>query len=502
MSQLRGRIEEAHSWADEMVGEVSTRMARHIVEADKPFDPWRGDTRSPTADTLTCPARSLALRIGNPVRRASVSTASKVAPMSGCLRIVVHDYSGHPCQVQLSRELAQRGHSVVHQHCPSYTTGKGALQTDPDDGRNLTIAAVPMYGAFRRYSPLRRVVQEVAYGVSAGRAISSQTPDIAVLSNIPLISHWLVFIRLRIARVPMVLWHQDIYSAAIGSVAIARLGLVGRVIAQIAGYLERAITLGSRRVVAIADSFLEQYSKWQVSPERIFVIPNWAPIDELPLRPKSNEWSQKYGLSEPKVVLYSGTLGLKHDPEVLAELARRFECCKADIVVAVVSEGRGREHLEKVKEREKLTHLRLIDYQPYERLPEVLGSATVLLVLLEESASQYSVPSKALAYLCAGRPIAAVLPASNPVARIVQENNCGVVLPSADHGEVVREIEALVTSDSRCGELGDNARDYAEHAFVLSSVVDRFESLLMDAYMENSAPRNSGTKLTDRQGTV
>src|ERR1700684_4696664 len=36
------------------------------------------------------------------------------------LRLVIHDYSGHPGQVHLSRELARRGHHVEHQYCASY----------------------------------------------------------------------------------------------------------------------------------------------------------------------------------------------------------------------------------------------------------------------------------------------------------------------------------------------------------------------------------------------
>jgi len=30
------------------------------------------------------------------------------------MRLLIHDYAGHPFQVQLSRELARRGHSVTH----------------------------------------------------------------------------------------------------------------------------------------------------------------------------------------------------------------------------------------------------------------------------------------------------------------------------------------------------------------------------------------------------
>ncbi len=40
------------------------------------------------------------------------------------MRILVHDYSGHPFQAQLSRELARRGHDVVHSTCTAYVSGK------------------------------------------------------------------------------------------------------------------------------------------------------------------------------------------------------------------------------------------------------------------------------------------------------------------------------------------------------------------------------------------
>ena len=37
------------------------------------------------------------------------------------MRILVHDFSGHPFQMQLSRELARRGHDVLHVDCASYS---------------------------------------------------------------------------------------------------------------------------------------------------------------------------------------------------------------------------------------------------------------------------------------------------------------------------------------------------------------------------------------------
>ena len=46
------------------------------------------------------------------------------------MRILVHDYSGHPFQVQLSRELSRRGHDVTHSFSEVYVSGKGHLTAE------------------------------------------------------------------------------------------------------------------------------------------------------------------------------------------------------------------------------------------------------------------------------------------------------------------------------------------------------------------------------------
>jgi hypothetical protein len=49
------------------------------------------------------------------------------------MRILVSDYSGHPFQVQLSRELARRGHSVTHTYSAGFQSPKGNLSVGDDD---------------------------------------------------------------------------------------------------------------------------------------------------------------------------------------------------------------------------------------------------------------------------------------------------------------------------------------------------------------------------------
>jgi glycosyltransferase involved in cell wall biosynthesis len=394
------------------------------------------------------------------------------------VRVVVHDYSGHPGQAQLSRALAARGHEVTHQYCSSYQTGRGAVDRAPGDPDGYAAEALSLGTAFARYTPWLRIKQEIQYGVMAARAIRRADPDVALLSNIPLISLLIVTGLLRRARIPFVFWQQDVYSAAISSAAVARLGRKGRPIGVIAERLERRIARASAAVVPIDASFTGPLRGWGVPDSRVHVIPNWAPIAELPVRRKDNAWARRHGISGSPVVLYSGTLGLKHDPSLLADAA---DSLRGVATVVVVSQGLGRSVLEEARSERRLDNLLLLDFQPYEELPDVMASADVLVALLEPDASKYSVPSKVLSYLCAARPIVAVIPEANSVARVITAADAGVVVRPGDRAGLSDALTGLLGDESARALLGKGARRYAEETFDVTAISARFEQILEQA---------------------
>ena len=319
-------------------------------------------------------------------------------------KLVVHDYSGHPGQVDLSRALARDGYVVVHQHCPSYVTGKGSLQALPGDPPTFTIEPCSLKSEFNKYEPGIRILQEIKYGFLASERIIRCQPDAAILSNIPLMAHAIVAARLRIRRIPMIFWHQDIYSIAIGAFARKRFPIMGVLVAWAAQFMESTIARVSHAIVPISETFVPVLKRWGVVEQRITVIPNWAPIADLPVSDKVNTWGDRHGLSSSPVVLYSGTLGEKHDPSILAAIASHLEEFFPDARLVVVSQGKGRQWLEEWNAKNGCDQLVLLDYQSYEDLPLMMGTADLLLAILEPEASEYSVPSKVLTYLCSERP--------------------------------------------------------------------------------------------------
>jgi colanic acid biosynthesis glycosyl transferase WcaI len=391
------------------------------------------------------------------------------------LRLVVHDYSGHPGQIHLSRELARRGHHVEHQYCASYTTGRGATERRDGDPESFSVNAIELSSEFARYSPIARLRQELQYARMSARAILAARPDVAVLSNIPLLSMFILTMSLRLRRVPYVFWHQDIYSEAIRVIARDRFGHLGRLIGWVAGRVERRVARGAAAVVPISDNFIDQLDSWGVPNSKVHVVPNWAAIDEMPSRPRDNAWAQAHGLVDAPVVMYAGTLGLKHDPSVISTLAQSVRIGSHTVVV---SEGKGREWLE--SEAGDVPGLTLLDYQPYDQLPDMLASADVLLVVLESNASRYSVPSKVLNYLCAGRPVLALLPPDNAVAHMVEAAEAGIGVAPGDPDAASAALNSLLDSSVARTAMGTAARRYAERTFDVTRVGERFESLLSD----------------------
>jgi len=388
-------------------------------------------------------------------------------------RIVVHDYSGHPGQAQLSRALAHRGYMVTHQHCPSYTSGRGSLEHEAGDPATLTFEPVEMDGTFAKYSAFTRLRQELQYGRTAARAIEAREPAVAVISNVPLFAHSVLARRLSRRGIPMVFWHQDIYSEAIGVAARRRLPVFGPLLARVADRVERNIARRSVAIVAISPTFLERLAEWGVAGKAA-IVPNWAPIDELPVCPADNQWRQRAGLTDHEVVLYSGTLGLKHDPSILAELAAGLRETHPGARVVVVSEGKGRDWLETHKAAEGAGNLVLLDFQPYEELPQMMASADLLVAILEPDASKFSVPSKVLTYLCSSRAVLGVLPSDNSVAEILTTQEAGLVVDPSDRERVVKEATVLLDDPDRRHAMGRAGRRYAERTFSPETAADQF----------------------------
>jgi glycosyltransferase involved in cell wall biosynthesis len=196
-----------------------------------------------------------------------------------------------------------------------------------------------------------------------------------------------------------------------------------------------------------------------VHQKPILVLPNWAPLDEIVGGASERSPIPKRGGTLR--VLYSGTLGLKHNPRLLVKCA---EGLGAEAELVVVTEGIGRQVLEEARLVSGID-LTLSDFVDYAEFPDLLASADVGLVLLERDAGLYSVPSKVLSYISAGVPVVGSMPTDNSASEVLRESGAGVVVDPDDEDRFVAEVRNLVADEKLRDEMRIRAKSYADKAF-------------------------------------
>ena len=384
------------------------------------------------------------------------------------MRILVHEYVGHPFAFELSDALSRRGHDVLHLYCAQFPSPKAIPGRPPGPAR---VEGLSQPGRFRKYDYLARRRLDIGHGRQVAQRIRAFAPEAVVSSTTPLDTQRIILAAARAVGARFVYWLQDVYSVGLAEV-LWRVP-AGSLVASHYRRLERRLLTTSDAVVAICPEFADLCVGWGLAPERCHVVPNWSPLADLVPRRCKGSWAADHGLSDKRIVLYAGTIGLKHDPALLLDLARRLTS-RAETVLVVVSEGLGADRIATARP----PNLRLLPFQPYDRMGDMLQDATVTLATLNARAGIFSVPSKIGSYMAAGRPIVISAPPENLASRTVTRAGAGLAVPAHDGVALVNAVERLLDDPvlaERCGAAG---LAYAASAFEISAIADRFEAIL------------------------
>lgn len=393
------------------------------------------------------------------------------------MRLLIADYSGHPFQVQLSRALAARGYEVLHLFSASSETPKGDLERKADDPAGFDVIGVSLDEPFDKQNFVKRRRQEIRIGKLFAEVVERYRPDVGIFSNQPIdtLAHSVPALR-RIGG-KFVFWLQDLLGEASSRVLTDKLGPPGALIGSYYAAREARHLRSAEHIVAISEDFRPALiDRLRIAPERVSIIENWAPIDDLPTYPRDNDWACEHLPRSNLRIVYSGTLGFKQDPEVLLDVAAEIDC-----EVLIFSQGAAARSIAAKAAERGLTNLSVRDWLDFADLPKALSGADVLAVMLEPEAGAYSVPSKVLTYLCVGRPVVASIAEHNLAARIITRTGAGIVCTPGDHTAFVAAVRRFATDRAFATTAGAAARRYAETAFAIEEIADRFEALIAAA---------------------
>jgi len=377
---------------------------------------------------------------------------------------------------------------VLHVYSADDQSPKGDLLPNDTDPPGFSVEGLSLGEPLEKYSNLaRRRRQERAYGALMCERIRSFGPDLVVGSNNPLEAQNRIGNYCRRHSIAFVFWLQDIHTEAIRSFLSQKSAVADAVIGTWYEWMERRLLRNADHVIAIADNFVPRLDSWNVQRARVSIIENWAPQNKISVAAADNAWRRAQGLTGKRVALYTGTIGLKHNPDLLLAAAQAF-VADSDVQVVVVSQGKYADYIAAEAVRSKLGNLTVLPFQPFEAYSEVLASADVLMAMIEPDAASYSVPSKVLSYLCSGRPIVLAAREHNLAARTLTRSGAGAVVDPQDTAGFVAALRHYLGDEGARVEAGARGRRYADATFDIARIADRFEGIFLGAY----ALRKSG----------
>jgi glycosyltransferase involved in cell wall biosynthesis len=390
------------------------------------------------------------------------------------LRILFHDYGGYPFLIQFSRQLARLGHNILHIYSGYNNSPRGEMAQKDEDLPSLTIKPLFTRTPLNKYSFIKRFMQENEFGRLVAAEITAWQPDLVISANAPLDAQKHILRAARQHNARFVFWLQDLLGIASERILSKKIPLLGKWIGKYYIRKEQDLLQHSDTILSICEEFVPLIGN--PHPD-VLVLPNWSPIEEIPLFPKENPWSVSQGLDKTYNILYTGTLGYKQNPEMLWQLANHFQA-ESGVRIVVVSEGLGAQMLSEVKQSKNLPNLLVLPYQAFSEYPQVLASADVLVGTLAADAGIFSVPSKVLAYLCSGKPQVLACPRENLAARLIEQNQAGIVTTPGDTQEMIQAIDRLRLDPQLSKLIGKNGRQYARKSFIIKPIVEKVINFL------------------------
>lgn len=399
------------------------------------------------------------------------------------MKVLVHDYGGYSFTRQLARQLARRGHQVHYVHGMfTQQVLRASPERLPEDPRHFEISGVVLSKPYNKYSLIRRWFQDIEYGRRLVETYRRFHPEVVLSANTPLDAQWKLMNASLDDGAIFIHWLQDLIGIATYTILREKSKLLANTIGKYYLELEKRTAKRSHDVVVIADDFLPIIRQWRKnSSSPVHVIPNWAPLDDLPIHAKVNAWSQQHSLDGSFNFIYSGVLGFKHNPEIFIQAAQYFSHQPGGKIV-VISSGQGAEMLREQKLSLGLSNLSILDFLSHDLLPYALAAADVLVVILGKDAGKYSVPSKVLTYLCSQRPLLASIEPENHAARLIVDAEAGLVARPGDTSQFLSYAQQLFEHSEMRTSMGQRARLYAESNFDIHPITDRFEKILSNGY--------------------
>lgn len=253
----------------------------------------------------------------------------------------------------------------------------------------------------------------------------------------------------------------------------------GSVLANTISFFNRWLYKYSAKIIVVGRDMHELLTRKTAGLDiPIVTIPNWAELESVsPSMRSDNELLRELALGDRFVFLYAGNLGHPNDLESIVECANTLRDRK-DLHFIFLGTGAKRKWLEMRVAELALENVTILDPRPRTNQRVFLNGCDVALVSLVKNMVGVSMPSRTYNILAAGRPILALTEENSELARVVQEEQVGWIVPPGDPASLTRTVLEILEDRTALPAMAAAAREAALRKYSLDAALEKYRSTI------------------------
>lgn len=392
--------------------------------------------------------------------------------------------------VEIVAHLSRSGHEVtvitgIPSHPSTMASGEvSRKQVREEIFRGARIVRVWTYGSRGPDTFVRRML---AYGsfmvLGCVKGLFVRGTYDAIIAISPLPNGIAGMIVSRIRGIPMMFDVCDIWPDCAVAVGM----LESSILVRLAQWLENLVYRNSRQIGVVTRGFTDNLEAKGVPRHKVKLLPDWVDPDLYDsTKFDRNVIRVENHLDGKFVVSFMGNFGLIMGLEAILDTAVIVKQLDPGVLFLFVGKGVA---LPMMEERVRVNHLdnvRIIPYQPRERVPGLLAASDALIVTYKKTPiTQITVPSKIYEYMSIARPIVAGV--EGVIGEILDEAKCGFVSRERDPAMMADYILRLKGDPVLAAQMGANGRYYAKERFSFASVAAEYEQAILQTARGNTS---------------
>jgi len=298
--------------------------------------------------------------------------------------------------------------------------------------------------------------------------------DIVITPSPPLtigIIGWLLALR---RRVPFIYNIQELYP----DFAVNQGLIKNKLFIAILRWTEQFVYARSTKLVPISKGFSEIIQRRGISRNKINVISNFVDVNQYPVLPRMNSFSQKYDLQGSFVVYYGGNIGLSQDWDTFLYAAKTL--IHLDIQFIITGDGVSREWLENEVRLRSLENINVLGYQEKQIIPYIYACSDICTIPMKAMTTIDTFPSKVYSIMVSGKAVLAQAEKESELWWLINEAKCGWVVLPCQPQSYTDILTHAYSNREELIEMGERGRKFVVENYSNVSIAQKYDTLIRE----------------------